>query len=61
MKNGLIINKYGPAVEYTDGSKDWFIKGKFYREDSPAVELPLMAQRLSGLTERNFGIIKAKE
>jgi len=28
----------GPAVEYTDGSKKWFIVGKLHRSDGPAVE-----------------------
>ena len=28
----------GPAIEYHDGSKEWFINGKYHREDGPAVE-----------------------
>jgi len=27
----------GPAKEYTDGYKAWFINGKRHREDGPAV------------------------
>jgi hypothetical protein len=28
----------GPAVEYTDGDKEWFINGALHREDGPAFE-----------------------
>jgi hypothetical protein len=28
----------GPAVEYADGSNEWYINGKRHREDGPAVE-----------------------
>jgi hypothetical protein len=28
----------GPAVEYPDGDKSWYINGKLHREDGPAVE-----------------------
>ena len=28
----------GPAVEYTDGSKEWWIDGKYHRTDGPAME-----------------------
>ncbi len=28
----------GPAVEYADGSKMWYVYGKLHREDGPAVE-----------------------
>jgi len=28
----------GPAVEFTSGTKEWFINGKRHREDDPAVE-----------------------
>ncbi|NBR07558.1 MAG: hypothetical protein EBT92_17580 [Planctomycetes bacterium] len=28
----------GPAVEYTDGYKSWYLNGKQHREDGPAVE-----------------------
>jgi hypothetical protein len=28
----------GPAVEYSDGDKDWYINGKRHREDGPAIE-----------------------
>ncbi len=28
----------GPAIEYTNGGKEWYINGKYHREDGPAVE-----------------------
>ena len=28
----------GPAIEYADGSKAWYINDKRHREDGPAVE-----------------------
>ena len=28
----------GPAVEYTDGSEEWYVNGKLHRTDGPAVE-----------------------
>ena len=28
----------GPAVEYSNGSKEWYINGKRHREDGPAIE-----------------------
>ena len=28
----------GPAIEYTNGTKQWWVNGKLHREDGPAVE-----------------------
>ena len=28
----------GPAVEYSDGEKYWYLNGKRHREDGPAIE-----------------------
>jgi hypothetical protein len=28
----------GPAAEYADGSKEWYLNGKLHREDGPAIE-----------------------
>jgi len=28
----------GPAIEYADGSKAWYLNGERHREDGPAVE-----------------------
>ena len=39
-KDGSFIyhREDGPAVEYTDGDKHWYINGKRHREDGPAIE-----------------------
>ena len=52
----------GPAVEYVDGSKEWFIEGKHHREGGPAIILrgnitAKMGLRLSVLTAQHFGIL----
>ena len=31
---------YGPAIEYSDGSRAWFQNGQLHRVDGPAVERP---------------------
>jgi len=28
----------GPAIEYDDGSREWYLNGKLHREDGPAIE-----------------------
>ena len=28
----------GPAVEYSDGGRAWFVNGKYHRIDGPAIE-----------------------
>ena len=28
----------GPAIEWVDGAKEWWVNGKRHREDGPAVE-----------------------
>ena len=35
---GLLHRSNGPAIEYSNGSKEWYINGKFHREDGPAIE-----------------------
>src|SRR6056300_392975 len=34
----ILHREDGPAFEYTDGGKEWYINGEFHREDGPAVE-----------------------
>ena len=36
--NGQLHREDGPAVEYANGDKYWYINGKFHREDGPAIE-----------------------
>jgi hypothetical protein len=35
-KTGLSL----PAIIFADGQKGWFINGRLYREDGPAIEYP---------------------
>ena len=30
----------GPAIEYVNGYKEWYLNGKRHREDGPAIEYP---------------------
>lgn len=34
----LLHREDGPAIEYENGTKHWFINGKHHREDGPAIE-----------------------
>jgi hypothetical protein len=36
---GELHRENGPAVEWVDGDKLWYINGKLHREDGPAIEL----------------------
>ena len=36
--NGLLHREDGPAIEYANGNKIWYINGELHREDGPAVE-----------------------
>jgi hypothetical protein len=35
---GQLHREDGPAIEYADGDKEWWINGECHREDGPAVE-----------------------
>ena len=37
-RDGLLHREDDPAVEYADGSREWYRGGKLHREDGPAVE-----------------------
>ena len=37
-ERGFLHREDGPAVEYPDGHKEWYLNGKLHREDGPAVE-----------------------
>lgn len=37
---GQLHREYGPAIEYTDGSRAWLQNGQLHRLDGPAVEWP---------------------
>ena len=37
--DGQLHRKDGPAVECSNGTREWWLWGKLHREDGPAVEL----------------------
>jgi len=37
-RKGQYHRKDGPATEYTNGDKEWYINGKLHRKDGPAAE-----------------------
>ena len=37
---GKLHRTDGPAVEYRDGSVEWYLHGKRHREDGPAIDGP---------------------
>ena len=39
-KKGQYHRLDGPAVEYSDGTKDWYQNGRLHRIDGPAIEDP---------------------
>ena len=39
MLNGLLHRADGPAIEYANGDKRWYVNGLLHREDGPAIEL----------------------
>jgi hypothetical protein len=38
LPNGKRHREDGPACEYSDGSKGWYLNDELHREDGPAVE-----------------------
>ena len=34
----ILHHEDGPAVEYAEGTKEWYLDGKRHREDEPAIE-----------------------
>jgi hypothetical protein len=38
LPNGFLHREDGPACEYVNGSRHWYINGELHREDGPAVE-----------------------
>ena len=36
--NGKLHREDGPAIEYADGTKCWYVDGKRHRTDGPAIE-----------------------
>ena len=38
LPNGELHREDGPAIELTNGGKEWWVNGKRHREDGPAIE-----------------------
>ena len=38
IKDGKLHREDGPACEYSNGTKHWYLDGKLHREDGPAFE-----------------------
>jgi hypothetical protein len=38
LPNGSLHREDGPALEYNNGDKSWYINGLRHREDGPAIE-----------------------
>ena len=36
--DGVVHREDGPAIEWKDGTKSWYLNGQRHREDGPAVE-----------------------
>ena len=34
----ILHRENGPAIEYANGNKEWYLSGKLHREDGPAIE-----------------------
>ena len=37
---GQLHREYGPAIEYSDGGREWWQNGQLHRLDGPAIEQP---------------------
>jgi hypothetical protein len=61
----ILHREDGPAIEYANGDKYWYLNGKLHREDGPAVEYACGSKRwyLNGViyTEAEFKKRTAKE
>jgi hypothetical protein len=53
----------GPAIEYADGNKSWWVDGKRHRTDGPAIEWPSGYKEWhvddKRLTEKQFNALSA--
>jgi hypothetical protein len=38
FRSSILHREDGPAMEYADGTKEWYIDGQLHREDGPATE-----------------------
>ena len=56
-EQGELHREDGPAVEYLNGTKEWYLNGKLHREDGPAFEWADGTKEwwLNGLLHREDG------
>ena len=40
LKNNIFHREDGPAIEWANGKKEWYLNGKRHRTDGPAIEYP---------------------
>jgi hypothetical protein len=38
LPSGKLHREDGPAIEYSNGNKEWWLSGQLHREDGPAIE-----------------------
>jgi hypothetical protein len=38
LPDGKLHREDGPAIEWYDGTKSWYLNGEMHREDGPAIE-----------------------
>ena len=55
--NEQLHRKTGPAVEYTNGRRDWFLHGRRHRVNGPAIQWPSGSQEwyFNGLLHCEYG------
>jgi hypothetical protein len=60
-QDGQLHREDGPAIEWADGMKEWWVNGQLHREDGPAIEYADGTKKwyLDGeeLTEEEFNLI----
>ena len=58
LPSGYLHREYGPAVEYKNGNKCWYINGKRHRVGGPAIEWNYdgyKAWYINGKLHREYG------
>ena len=56
LPNGKYHREDGPAIEYEDGFKSWYINGKLHRKNRPAVDSSNKKEyRIDGKLHREYG------
>jgi hypothetical protein len=58
LPNGRFHREDGPAIEWNNGDKEWWLDGFLHREDGPAIERPngYESWHLNGKLHREDGL-----